>query len=139
MLETTVTELLAAAAGAATVVFEEDFDDEAIGVPSAAPGAFTVNSGSVDVIGEDGAGATSFDFFPGNGPCVDLNGTPAPGEIGPAGIETASLGLTAGRSYTLTFDHAFNLGSGNDEVLGFEVGDFAGSIDPDDEPAEFQT
>jgi hypothetical protein len=57
-------------------VFEADFEDNAgPELARTAPfSGFTVTAGNVDIIGS-GSGGTSFDFIPGNGYYVDLDGT----------------------------------------------------------------
>lgn len=75
----------------------ENFDELTPTLNATNVGAFTVTSGSVDVVG--GGLFGSLCVAPESGNCVDLNGT-----TGTAGqISSADLTLTPG-TYTLTFD-----------------------------------
>jgi len=96
---------LGTAASAATV-FSDNFDNDLIGVPTASLINWNVTVPSVDVIGSLGTGGPSFDFYPGNGNYLDMNGSTAPGSEGR--IETNALGLVLGKQYTLTFDYGAN-------------------------------
>ena len=129
LLAATAAIALTAGAASAATVFSDNFDTDTQGV-NATPAGFTVTSGSVDVIGTG-----FYDFYPGNGNYVDLNGS-----TGQAGtIEQDISGLTVGTSYTLTFDYAFNTNSGNNEVLSFGIDGVATSLPLNAAPASFQT
>jgi hypothetical protein len=86
---------VSASAGATTTLFNDNFDTETL-VLNASPSNWTVSSGTVDVIGSG-----FFDFYPGNGHYLDLDGS-----TGNAGkITTNSLfSLTPGITYLLDFD-----------------------------------
>ena len=89
---------LAAQANADVLVFADNFDGENSGNWALNYNGFTqwtVNPQSVDLIGED----SPYDFFPGNGLYVDLDGTTG----SPGTMTTNSLGLIAGRTYVLEF------------------------------------
>jgi hypothetical protein len=91
----------------ATTLFSDDFNSNSDAVPGA-PNGWTLVNGSVDVIG------ASFDFYPGNGKYVDLDGT-----AGPAGQNTYLLSNTianyiGGREYTWSFDYGINHNDGSD-------------------------
>ena len=114
---------LAAGRVDAAVIFSDNFDGENGGVADASTlnytvfANFTVSNGSVDLIGNG-----YFDFLPGNGLYIDLDGS-----TGDAGVltESPALALAAG-SYTLSFDLAGNQRGGTDSIL---VKVF-GSLDP---------
>jgi hypothetical protein len=108
--------LTAVSAAQATVVFSDDFNGEAQELGNGpGPGVpldqWTVTEGTVDVIGTG-----RFDFYPGNGNYLDMNGST--GEAGR--IETNRV-FGAG-TYTLTFDYGLNLGGAATEVLSFGIG-----------------
>jgi hypothetical protein len=91
--------VLASSAFADTVIFQDNFNAEHGGTGILNYNAFanwTVSDGTVDLIGNG-----FFDFFPGNGLYVDLDGS-----TGNAGTmtTTSSLGLSAGMTYILQFD-----------------------------------
>ena len=93
-----------AGSASAAVVFSDDFNGEALGLSTTLDN-WTVTTPSIDVIGTG-----SFDFYPGNGNYLDLNGSSAPNSEGR--IETAALGLVAGKKYSLTFDYGTNSSPG---------------------------
>ena len=83
-------------AAQATVIFSDNFDGEALGAPQPNLTNWNVTSGTVDVIGQPGF----FEFYPGNGRYIDLNGSPGAGRI-----ETKNpLALIAGKRYAISFD-----------------------------------
>ena len=92
----------------AQVVFQDDFNAENGGVGAAAYNGFaqwTVSDGSVDIIGNG-----FFDFYPGNGLYVDLDGATAD-----AGKLTSTpIALSAG-TYMLKFALGYAGGFGNDQ------------------------
>jgi len=101
--------LLLATAGAstasATVVLSENFNGQGQTLNWGGNGNFTVTQGNVDLIGDG-----YFDFFPGNGGYLDLDGT---GTLGSSPASTlTSNAVFGGGSYVLTF----NLG-GNSRTL----------------------
>ena len=103
----------------ADVVFFDDFNSEHGGAAQLNYGSFanwTVSNGTVDLIGNG-----AFDFLPGNGLYVDMDGS-----TGNAGkITSAPIALAAG-TYTLEFNLAGNQRSSAldtvDVVLAFEGG-----------------
>lgn len=92
-----------AAQASSAVIFYDDFNAENGGVPQLNYSAFAqwdVIQGAVDLIGNG-----SFDFYPGNGLYVDLDGSE--GEAG--SMETKSiLSFTSGTQYKLSFDMGNN-------------------------------
>jgi hypothetical protein len=84
----------------AGIIFSDNFDTEHGGVGILNYNAFanwTVGSGTVDLIGNG-----FFDFLPGNGLYIDMDGS-----TGDAGMMTSKFVLAAGQ-YTLQFDLAGN-------------------------------
>jgi hypothetical protein len=108
-------------AGAA-VVFSDNFDSYGQQLNWEPPAAtWMVSSGSVDLIGETSTG-TSYDFYPGRGGFVDLNGsTDTPGAI----RTTATFG--AG-SYTLSFDLGGNAVGDVSKTTIVSLGSFSRSL-----------
>ncbi len=86
------------------VLFSDNFDSEMVG-SDAAPSQWTVTGGTVDVIGDG-----YFDWLPGNGHYVDLDGS-----SGSAGLMTtkAAFDLVPGVQYTVSFTLAGNQGLGD--------------------------
>ena len=102
-------------AGAATI-YSEDFESNVLST-NATPTGWTLDSGSVDIIGTD-----FFQWY-GTGHYIDMNGS-----TGVAGsISTTVTGLTAGQTYSLSFDVGYNNNSGNNEQLSFAIGDLSGT------------
>jgi hypothetical protein len=98
----------------ATTLFTDDFEGYTLGTPSALTGTWTVDTGSIDVIGP----ANGYNWY-GPGKYVDLNGTPD----GAAQISTVQqFALVAGASYQLSFDYGVNKNSPNNEGLRYGVG-----------------
>lgn len=91
--------ILFSAPARAAIIFSDNFNGENGGVPNLNFNSFSnfaVSAGTVDLIGNG-----YFDFLPGNGLYVDLDGS-----TGNAGLMTANaLALAAGH-YILTFDMA---------------------------------
>lgn len=92
--------LIASAASADTVIFQDNFNGENSGNYALNYSSFTnwsVSDGTVDLIGV----GSPFDFYPGHGLYVDLDGS-----TGDAGTMTtlSSLGLVSGQTYVLEFD-----------------------------------
>jgi hypothetical protein len=88
------------ATGSAALLFSDNFDSENGGVGVLNYNSFanwTVSDGTVDLIGNG-----FFDFLPGNGLYVDLDGS-----SGNAGMMTSNFTLGAG-TYQLSFDLAGN-------------------------------
>ncbi len=83
---------------AAVTLLSDNFDGEALGLNYTGFANWTVSDGTVDLIGDPGF----FDFLPGNGRYVDLDGS-----TGDAGVMTSiALSLTGGITYVLSFDLA---------------------------------
>ncbi|MDE2379551.1 PEP-CTERM sorting domain-containing protein [Bradyrhizobium sp.] len=80
----------------AAIVFSDDFNGYSGQLNWIPPTNWSITSGSVDLIGETPSG-TSFDFYPGNGGYVDLNGTTG----SPGTLQT--LASFAAGTYTLSF------------------------------------
>jgi hypothetical protein len=76
----------------AAVLFFEDFNSQVQGAPQTSLTNWTVSSGSIDVIGTG-----FFNFYPGNGNYIDLNGS-----SGAYGQITSTTIFGAG-TYTLSF------------------------------------
>lgn len=86
--------LAGASAAQAAVVFSDDFNADTLGLNyNAFVNGWTVSDGTVDLIGTG-----FFNFYPGNGNFVDLDGS-----TGNAGVLSKSLSLTAGLTYTASF------------------------------------
>jgi hypothetical protein len=99
-----------AGSASATVIFSDNFNAQNGGAGQLNFNAFsgwTVSNGSVDLIGA----GTGFDFYPGNGLYVDLDGS-----TGNAGDLTANMPFAAG-TYQLSFSLGGNArGGANDQV-----------------------
>ncbi len=93
---------LTSAASASVVIFTDNFDGEALGT-NATLDQWTVTRDSVDVIGSG-----FFDFYPGNGNYLDLNGSTSSQGQTEGRIETGPLGLTLGKRYELSFSYGTN-------------------------------
>ena len=79
---------------------------------------WAVTSGSVDLIGAN----SGFDFFPGNGGYVDLDGSSG----SPGALQTVA-GFAAG-NYTLTFDLGGNARNDGNKTTVITLGSFTTSI-----------
>jgi Protein of unknown function (DUF642)/PEP-CTERM motif len=107
--------LLAAGAAQATVVFADNFDANSPGL-NANPKGWTLNAGTVDIIG------TNFiDLLPSNGFYIDLDGS-----TGQAGTISQSLLLTGGVLHTLSFELAGNQRDTNRDLVTVHFGDIRG-------------
>jgi hypothetical protein len=114
--------LVAGVAGAnAAVVFSDNFNTYAEQLNWNPPANWSVPAGSVDLIGETTSG-TDFDFYPGNGGYVDLDGsTSAAGTL-------QTLGSFAAGSYTLSFDLGGNARGDVDKTTTITLGDWSTSV-----------
>ena len=65
---------LASGANAQVPIFQDDFDSQTLGL-NRAPVNWQVDGGTVDIIGESLSGDRFYDFLPGNGIYIDLDGT----------------------------------------------------------------
>jgi hypothetical protein len=112
----------AAQANADTVIFADNFNTENGGIANSSTlnynsfDNWTVSGGTVDLIGNG-----YFDFYPGNGLYVDLDGS-----SGNAGrMATGNLGLVAGNTYVVMFSLGGNARGGSDTaILDVTVGNF---------------
>lgn len=112
MLAVAAAMVLSAGAHAATV-FSDNFDSDPLGL-NAVPAGWTIgNDGTVDVIGNPGF----FDLIPGNGRYIDLDGS-----NGAAGLLETSFAVTAGLTYTATFQLAGNQRDGNSDSVAVVFG-----------------
>ena len=100
---------IAVGASAGTVVFSDNFAADTLGLGVTNLGSqWTVTAGNVDVIGTN----SSWNFYPGNGQYLDLDGTGPASPSTNATIQTfESFGPGA---YTLTFDLGNNPGGGSE-------------------------
>lgn len=104
---------------AGTSIFFDDFNADTV-TWNAIPAGWTVSNGTVDVVGPGWWGNLC---APGQGSCVDLDGSTSQ-----AGVLSKSLQLTAGNSYTASFDIAGNQRGGTD-VVDIYFGDQSISMD----------
>jgi hypothetical protein len=102
----------------AVVIFADNFDANTIG-NNKTPAGWVLDYGNVDIIG-----AGSFNFYPGNGRYIDMNGSSRQS----GGIHTLNtFNFLAGKTYTVSFDYGNNPKSANNgstetliaSVLGF--------------------
>jgi len=91
----------------AAPVFSDNFDSYTGQLNWPGEAGWVVSDGTVDIIPV----GTQFDFLPGNGNYVDLDGS-----TGNAGLFTNSVSLMAGNTYTLSFDLAGNARGGSETV-----------------------
>jgi hypothetical protein len=112
-----------AIAGAnAAIVFSENFNSYAYQLNWTPPSAvWTVPSGSVDLIGETTT-TTAFDFYPGNGGYVDLDGS-----THTAGTFQTAMSFAPG-TYTLSFDLGGNARADVAKTTTIALGDFSTSL-----------
>lgn len=102
----------------AAPVFSDNFNSYSPSLNWVPPANWAVTSGSVDLIGAN----SGFEFFPGNGGYVDLDGsTGAPGTL-----QTVSS-FVAG-NYTLTFDLGGNARNDGSKTTVISLGSFTTSI-----------
>lgn len=118
--------LLAGAVGVANanagVVFSDNFNSYAYQLNWAPPANWTApGPGTVDLIGDTTSGA-AYDFFPGNGGYVDLDGS---NNVAGALQTIATFG--AG-TYTLNFDLGGNARGDVDKTTVITLGDFSQSV-----------
>ena len=112
--------MLTSAANAA-VVFSDDFNSYAYQLNWVPPANWSVASGTVDLIGQTTT-TTAYNFFPGNGGYVDLNGSNGV----PGSLQT--LMSFAPGSYTLSFDLGGNARGDIDKTTTITLGDFSKTI-----------
>lgn len=117
--------LLISSAASASVVLSDNFDNQ---VPDqlnwAGDDVFLPTSppGTVDLIGVGGA----FDFYPGNGGYLDLDGSSGSGND-PAGEITSIANFGAG-NYTLSFELGGNARGGPAQTTRVSLGDWSVEI-----------
>lgn len=99
-------------AQANTLVFSDNFDANALGL-NTAPTGWTMSDGTVDIIGNPGF----FDFLPGNGRYIDMDGS-----TGDAGKITRQITLVQDMLYTLSFDLAGNQRNSGQESVAVVFG-----------------
>ena len=125
-LAVAVVSLLAGAAWAqsasASSVFSDNFNSYSGQLNWVPPANWTApGPGTVDLIGETPSG-TSFNFYPGNGGYVDLDGSNGqPGTL--QTIQTFAAG-----KYTLTFDLGGNARGDISKTTDFSLGSFSDSL-----------
>ena len=115
--------LTLAPAAHAAVVLSDNFDGEvADDLNWDGDAVFFVSAGSVDLIGAGGA----FDFYPGNGSYIDMDGSTGVGND-PAGQITSFDSFGAGR-YTLTFFLGGNARNAPARTTRISLGDWSTDI-----------
>ncbi|WP_435011268.1 PEP-CTERM sorting domain-containing protein [Tundrisphaera lichenicola] len=87
---------LAAGESRAAIIFSDDFDQESTGLNYNSFANWSISAGTVDTVGNG-----FFDFLPGNGVYVDLDGSTFN-----AGVMSSNGQSLAAGSYTLSFDLA---------------------------------
>lgn len=112
----------ASAPAQAGVVFSDNFNSYAFQLNWVPPMNWTVPVGTVDLTGETTT-ITNFDFFPGNGGYVDLDGS-----SGQAGTLATIQSFAAG-TYKLTFDLAGNARGDVDKTTTISLGNFSTMLD----------
>jgi hypothetical protein len=102
----------------AAPVFSDNFNSYSPALNWTPPANWAVISGSVDLIGNN----SGFDFFPGNGGYVDLDGsTGTPGTL-------QTVPSFAAGNYTLTFDLGGNARNDGSKTTVITLGSFTTSI-----------
>jgi hypothetical protein len=110
----------AATSALSAPLFIDNFDSEPFSLNSALTN-WTIVNGSIDVIGPG-----FYDFYPGNGRYLDMNGTTSQGGTI---VTNSTFNIVAGQKYKLSFNHGTNLYSqGSPEQLNFAVGTNASSL-----------
>ncbi|MYM67417.1 DUF642 domain-containing protein [Pseudoduganella sp. FT55W] len=110
--------LLCASQAQAVAIFSDNFDTDTLDLNTTVfLGGWTVSGGTVDTIGPG-----NYDVFPGNGHYIDLDGsTNAPG------LFSKTLSLTAGMTYTATFELAGNHRTSENDTVTVNFGSANGS------------
>jgi hypothetical protein len=90
----------------AATIFSDNFDSNAADSLNGSPAGWSVDIGVVDIIGAGG----SFDWYPGNGSYIDLDGSAA--EQGQLSAMTNSFYNLAAGTYSLSFDYGINHNDG---------------------------
>ena len=102
----------------AAPVFSDNFNSYSSSLNWVPPANWAVTSGTVDLIGAN----SGFDFFPGNGGYVDLDGSTGT----PGTLQTVSS-FAAG-NYTLTFDLGGNARNDGSKTTVITLGSFTTSV-----------
>lgn len=110
-LLTAVTLLAGATSAQAVVLFSQDFDALAVGVPAASVPGFTIAPGTVDVVQ---SGTYSIDCVGNTGKCLDLAGTPGPGTI-----TSTPIAFLADRYIKISFDVSGNQRNEQTDTFSF--------------------
>jgi hypothetical protein len=117
MLAIAAAMVLSAGAHASTPVYTENFDEYAGGLNASfaatATSAWSVTDGTVDIIPEGG----QFNFLPGNGEFVDLDGS-----TGQAGLLSETITVPTAGTYSMTFELAGNFRDGGTEATTVTLG-----------------
>ncbi len=103
---------VAAPANAASVLFSQNFDSLPEGIPAAGVPGFTV-TGTVDVVAN---GNYSITCAGNTGACLDLDGTPGPGQL-----LSNAINFSAGQQILVSFDVSGNQRGGADDQFNFEL------------------
>ena len=110
--------------GAQAATFTDTFDEYPLQVPNSdglptgsGTKTWTQTGVSIDVIGAGGP----FDFYPGNGHYIDLNGTPGPGAL-------QTFTSFAAGNYTLSFDLGGNHNNDGEKTTIISLGNWSVSL-----------
>jgi hypothetical protein len=98
--------LLAGTGLANPTVFSDNFDANPPAVPGV-PAGWTVTGGTVDIIGL----GSGYDYLPGNGQYIDLDGGGVPGTLATAATFTLMPGITYKLSFDIAGNQAFHPGA----------------------------
>jgi hypothetical protein len=110
--------LLCASQAQAVTIFSDNFDADTLGLNTTSfIGGWTASSGTVDTIGPG-----NYDVFPGNGHYIDLDGS-----TGASGLFSKTLTLTAGVTYTASFELAGNHRGYGPDTVAVNFGSASGS------------
>jgi PEP-CTERM motif-containing protein len=113
--------ITSAGSSQAAVVFSDSFNSYTDQLNWVPPANWTVPSGSVDLIGETTT-ATAFDFYPGNGGYVDLDGS-----TGAAGTLQTIMNFAPG-TYAVSFDLGGNARDDAPKTTVISLGNFSTDI-----------
>lgn len=116
---------MGSAIAAPVELFFDDFELETEG-PNRVPTKWTVQRGAVEIIGPGYFGPPAFDICAESTHCVDLDGS-----TGFAGLMVSrdTFVLTAGATFTLTFDYSENgYGGGPVNTVTYGVGGFTDTV-----------
>jgi hypothetical protein len=98
----------------ANTIYSDNFDSDTANL-NGTPSGWVVSGGAVDIVGP--SNGWGWLCAPGGGNCVDLDGS-----VGQAGVLSNTLSLTAGTTYTATFDIAGNQRNYGDDVVDITFG-----------------